>query len=454
MPLEHDSRAHHPGAAAGTPVSDHAASATGPTIDVATVVALSRPETHADAGDLPQAQPSVPCPMAWPVLTMGPDRRANVVAMRTFLAIVLVLCLALDLGGVAQQQPERSLLERAGELGSPAFLGQVSLGAIFVLTGVLVTHDYLRSAPCTVWRRLLSQTAATVAVTLLPSLVLVFILRDVAAASTVLKVLGVVVPAWVLGSVVTAVVFHRHWAKARVTKIASVLLTVSMLTSFVVSSVLSRHAPSVGTTLWVDPDFSWAQSLMCTFQLSSYFFAGTLMVAFGDGMLRRRTLLRFLLPLIGVVVFLLALPMAMGGLDVGQPFLALALVPLTLVRLPAMVTGRDLWLGMVLHGWPIHLMLSSLGGHTLPPIATALVVCFTSAVLSLLSVRYVQRPLAKKLLAPHTVLPRTADQRSPIARWQGADTCDDAGELGLRSSTTRLLALAEPEKCARAAPHA
>ncbi|MDO5617615.1 hypothetical protein [Kocuria sp.] len=341
-----------------------------------------------------------------PVLTLGPHRRRSLVAMRTALAMVFVLCLALDLGGVAQQRPQASLLERAIELGSPAFLGQVALGAMFVLTGILTTHYYLRRSPRGVWGQLVAQTAATLAATVIPGLFLAAVLHDVAAPSTVFKVLATILPAWVVGSVVIAVVFRTHWAKANITRIAPVLMVTSMVVSFVVGVNLSQHSPAVGTALWVDPEFSWAQTAICLAHLCTYFFAGTFVVSIGDGLLRRRTLFRVLVPVLGVVVFVLALPMAMAGFDVGQPFFALAILPVVVIPMPAILMGRDLWLGLVLYGWPVYLVLLAVGAAAWPAVVTAVVVVVASVLLAGLSWRHLQRPLVKKLTRHAPVAPR------------------------------------------------
>lgn len=372
-----------------------------------------------------------------PVLTLGWERRLNLVALRTVLAVVFVVCLGLDLGGVAPQRPQASLLESAGELGSPAFLGQVSLGAMFVLTGIMVTHFYLRRAPRMVWGNLVAQTLATLAFTVLPGVVLIALFSEIVAVSTVIKVVAAILPAWVLGCVSVAVVFRTHWAKANVTRIAPALMVVSMILAFVVGSSLSKHAPVVGTALWADPTFSWAQAVMCTTHSLSCFFAGSAVVAVGDLLLRRRTLQRFLLPVIGVVVFVVALPLAMAGLDVGPPFLALALLPAVMVPVPSLVAGRDLWIGLVLYGWPVHLMFMTLGATQWSPMGSAVLGATLALALAAVSWRYVQRPVAKRLTrcAPQS-RSRTAPEPEVEQQPEG------------QSARFRLLAVAEGDKLA------
>lgn len=370
-----------------------------------------------------------------PVLNLGWDRRRNLVALRTVLAVVFVVCLGLDLGGVAPQRPQANLLERAGELGSPAFLGQVSLGAMFVLTGMSVTHFYLRRRPGTVWLHLVAQTGATLVVTALPGLVLIALLWDMVSIATAVKVAAAVLPAWVLGCVSIAVVFRSDWAKARITRIAPALMVAAMLVAFVVSGRLSEHAPVVGSTLWADPTFSWAQTGMCTAHLTSYFFAGAFAVSVGDQLLGRTTVHRILLPVIGVVVFVVALPLAMAGLDVGPPFLALALLPLVKLRMPSMLAGRDLWIGLVLYGWPVHLVLVAVGATQRSPLGSAVLGAALALIMAAISWRFAQRPLAKKLTG-----------RAPRSQTRSQPEAEPDLEVGSQSARFRLLAVAEADR--------
>lgn len=385
-----------------------------------------------------QTQPDNALPasvMPSPVLTLGRQRRRNLVALRTALAVLFVVCLGLDLGGVAPQRPQASLLERTGELGSPAFLGQVCLGAMFVLTGMLVTHFYLRRAPSLVWSHLAAQTLATLAFTVLPGLALIALLSEVVVVSTAVKVVAAILPAWVLGCVSIAVVFRAHWAKANVTRIVPGLMVVSMVVAFVVASILSKHSPVVGTALWADPTFSWVQTAMCTTHLLSYFFAGSTVLALGDLLLRRRTLHRFLLPVIGLAAFLAALPLAMAGLDVGPPFLALALLPAVGLPVPRVLAGRDLWIGLLIYGWPVHLMLMALGHTQWSPLGSAVVGAVLALMLAAVSWRYVQRPVARKLTRCAPKASSRAETGSqPVHLAQG------------QSARFRLLAVAEGDR--------
>ena len=149
----------------------------------------------------------------------------------------------------------------------------------------------------------------------------------------------------------------------------------------------------------------------------------------------RRTVHRILLPVIGVVVFVLALPLAMAGLDVGPPFLALALLPLVKLRLPSMLAGRDLWIGLVLYGWPVHLVLVAVGATQRAPLASAVMGAAMALILAAISWRYVQRPLAKELT-----------RRAPRTQNRPQSEPDPELETGARSARFRLLAVAEADK--------
>lgn len=335
--------------------------------------------------------------LPWQVLTLSPQHRANVVTMRTVVALVFVLCLALDFEGVAQQRPTASLLDRAGELGSPAFLGQVALGALFVLSGILVSHGCVQPPASKARPPVTTEAFATVAATSVPAVLLAVVLSDHAAPGFVLKIVVIVVPAGVLAALTVAGVFHSVWAKRNITKIAPVLLGASMVASSVMGSVVSRHGPTLDTALWAGREFSWAQATICAVHLMTYFFAGTLVVAIGDSFLRGRHANRVMLPVMGIVGFLLCLPFAMGGMDVGQPLLALALAPLVLVPVPSLLTGHDLSAWMVVYGWPVHLILLATGASAWSPWVTAVVVCAVSVVMSGLSWRWLQRPVTQWL---------------------------------------------------------
>ncbi|MDO4254554.1 MAG: hypothetical protein Q4C81_05340 [Kocuria sp.] len=347
------------------------------------------------------------------VLTLNRQQRGNLVILRTVLALLFALCLALALSDAAAQQSQNAWIGRATELGLPAFIGQISLGGIFVLTGILTTHHYIHASPRTVWADLVAHATGTSLTTLIPGVTLVVVLADAVAPSTVFKVALTVLPAWIVGCVTIALLVRHPWAQIHMARIAPALLVVAMGFSWVVGVVLSRSAPPVGSALWGEPTFSWSQTLTCMAHLSSYFFAGSFVVGIGGALLKRPSLLRFLLPVLGAIMFVVLLPLAMAGVDIGQPFLALALLPAVIIPMPQWLRAQDLWLGIVLYGWPVHLVLLLMGASEWDTAITAVVVVSSAVLLSVLSWWFIQKPLTDKFVGSVDDAQPTEEAKAP-----------------------------------------
>lgn len=369
------------------------------------------------------------------VLVIKPNYRNNVVAIRTLLAVCFVFCLALAMGGSLGQGVADDWLGRIVELRILEFLGQASLGIIFVLTGMLTTHYCIHHSPQVVRSHVIAQTVGIFMTAVLPNFALIVVLANSTTPSVVFKVVLTVLPAWLLGYVTVALAFRSSWAKENVIRVAPVLLVISMIASFVAGVVMSHSSAVVGIALWGELTFTWSETITCMVHLSTYFFAGSFAVSIGGLLMRRCSILRFVLPVVGLVVFVMALPLAMAGLDIGQPFLALAIVPLVMLPTPKFLhSQQDAWLSLVLYGWPVYLVLMIISPSAQAHLITALAAVAVAIMLSLVAWWFMQKPLMDKLVVAS---PQTFGHQQVQAQWSHAEPT---------SARFRLLAVAEADK--------
>lgn len=360
-------------------------------------------------------------------LTLTRGQRANITALSTVLAAGFLLCLAIatTAPGGASSADGRTTDPTVAVPGwsMPGLVGEIALGALFVLSGILVTHRHVSEPESRATHGSFARLVTSGAATFGPGLLLALVLQNPSEPSPVLTAFCTVLPAWAIGCLAMTALSRWRWTRAHASTVIPVLLAITMWASCVLGAsapewrlLIGGFAPAGPVTDAGTTDLATLRaSVLCILHLITYFLAGSLLVARGGGLAESGRVQRFLVPVLGTTLFALSVPLAMGGMDFGQPFLALALAPLIALPMPSFLAGRDVWVGVVAYGWPVHTVLLAPAGTGWDRGTTVVLAGLITAVLAGLSWFYIQRPVFRVMRRVRWGSTETADRFVPPA---------------------------------------